>query len=392
MVELDTKAIEEYLTIGMTLNHKTFILGKKYKVSKPLEYHGVNGEASVDRVVRAYEECVLDACKGKKNILLQLSGGKDSRLIAAVLKKYGIDFSAVVYGDGEKCMDVRVAKLVAKLLKIPITSFTNVKDVFSKEAALAIVKANHGLRAYHGLAMQYHFRKFLRQFDLVLDGYYGNYLFDAKFYFKYPEHLWMEMLEKQYYFVPCCLNAKSVLLNFISEYYNKSLEEAFIMEVNKCIALDFNAVQSWGIQCKTPINQKLIDAVYTLPYHNRTGIILAQKMLKQIDKKLIYLPYASFGILPLIVPYKYHLGVSKVTSKYFPNWKCNDPSSSQHYGMINFKDYIKTFPDFVRRLSILQTDKSLGLLKGAARSTTMGLHFKDRLMNFKLWSDINEIY
>jgi len=392
MTELDIKAIEEYFTLGITLNHKTFIKGKKYLDIEPLKYNGVTGKASLNEVVKTLENGILDACKGKKNIVLELSGGKDSRLIAAVLNKYGIDFSAVVYGDGEKCMDVRVARLIAKMLRIPITQF-DTKNAFNKETSYAVMKANHGLRPHHSLAMQYYCRNFLKQFDLVLNGDFGHYVFSVYFY---PngciEKNWRQLLDRFDYFLPCCVNSKMALQHYISEYYDKTIAEASLMHTNMRLSLDVAATRSWGITCKSPINQKLVNAVCNIPIRDRGNILLAQRVLKKIDKKLLLLPYASWGILPLALPFPTHVYWSKLTKKCLPKWRFSDPSNSRHYIKVNFTDYIKTLPDFVRGLSMLKTNVGLDLLTDAQRYTTSGVQFKNRLMNFKLWSDVNEIH
>jgi hypothetical protein len=383
MVELDIKAVEEWLTIGMTLNRKTFKKGMKYKLPETLKYNGAVGKPSVDRVIKAYEDCIIKECEGKKNILLQLSGGKDSRLIAALLKKNDIDFSAVVYGDGN-CLEVYVAKAVAKVLKIPIKTFTDIKGIYDMEAVVATIISNHGLRLYHGLLNQYHFRDYLRQFDLVLDGYQANYLFDSHCCLDYPRYPWLYLLEEQYAYIPCSVNSTRVFFDFAKEYYTTTLEETWLKEINNARALDFTTVQKWGINDVPVVNQEVVDAVYALPYHARSGIILTQKMIGKINRALWLLPYSSYGGFPLGVPYKKHLWLYNTLQNKLPKWRFADPSESEKYTSECFSDYIKTLPSFVEKLSMVDVDKCLSLLKTS-------IMFRDRVMNFKIWCE-NEIY
>lgn len=381
-MNIDWNALEEWLTIGLTLNRKTFEKGVKYKIPEILKYNGIVGEPSINRVIKAYENSIIKMCDNKKNILLQLSGGKDSRLVAALLKKNDIDFSAVVYGDG-KCLDVRIAKMVAKILKIPIKAFTDAKGIYNMKAVTDTIKSNHGLRSYTSLLNQHYFRDYLRQFDLVLDGYQGNYIFDSHCCLQYPSMPWLYLIRRQYAFIPCCIDSKKVFLKFARKYYDITLEEAWVKEINNCRALDFATVQKWGINDRPVIDQRLVDAVYALPYKQRSGIVLTQKMMKSVNKTLWLLPYASYGGLPFAVPYKWHVYASAIGYRYFPNWKFADPSASRKYSTECFSDYIKTLPDFVNKLPILQTNKCLELLE---TSDT----FRNRLMNFKIWSEINE--
>jgi len=382
MVKLDTSAIEEFLTFGVTLNRKTFEMNKKYTPKNNLQYNGAVGKPSIDRVIKAYENCILETCENKNNIIIQLSGGKDCRLIAAILKKNNVDFSAVVYGDG-KCLDVRVAKMVARALKIPLTTITDVKDAFNMQAARDIVKSTYGLRFFDGLLMQYHLRNFLGQFDLVLDGYCGNSIFDAHCCSSYPEYPWLWLIQSHSGHTACCRNNGEVLSRFIKEHCDKNYEEILVDIVNENITIMDGAAHKFGVNNTSPINQDVLDAIYAFPYEDRVGLQLTQKMMHDINRKLWLLPYSTFGGLPFGISYKWHACASTMGYRYFPNWKFADPIASAKYNTECFSDYIKTLPQFVHKLSILDTEKSLKLLKASSL-------FRNRLMNVKIWSEIHD--
>ncbi len=383
--KINWKAVEEYLTIGTTMNNATFKEGVDFKLTSAMKYNNTNFKSSVDAVLQAFENTILTQCRGKKNILLELSGGKDSRLIAAILKKYNIDFSAVVYGDG-KCLDVRVAKLVARSLKVPLDSFTNAKEGFTMEAAREIIKRNHGLRFFHNRINQYHYRDYLKQFDLVINGYTANYLFDSHCCFQYPKYPWFYILESHNAFIPSCVNSKRVYIEYATENYDLSLEELWVNEINSGVTIDYDVTDSLGINEAPVFDQYLIDTTFELPYSQRVGISLTQQMMSKVNKTMWLLPYSSYGGFPLAVPYSKHMWLYARLPKNLPNWRFVDPSESMRNIKELFSDYIETLPAFVSTLSelgILKKDKALGLLKSSVL-------FEHRLMNFKIWCDVNE--
>ena len=57
---------------------------------------------------------VLEKCHGKKNILLPLSGGADSRALLSILLKNHIDFTTLSWQDKLWQSDIRIAKSICK--------------------------------------------------------------------------------------------------------------------------------------------------------------------------------------------------------------------------------------------------------------------------------------
>jgi len=85
--KINWKAVEEYLTIGTTMNNATFKEGVDFKLTSAMKYNNTNFKSSVDAVLQAFENTILTQCRGKKNILLELSGGKGFQVDRSDTKK-----------------------------------------------------------------------------------------------------------------------------------------------------------------------------------------------------------------------------------------------------------------------------------------------------------------
>lgn len=90
-------------------------------IYKPYQFDELDNISNIDEV---YDDLCNEFIKGTKilknftsNITIGLTGGKDSRLAAALCKEAGIDFSCVTSG-GELDRDVIVASEVAKILNV----------------------------------------------------------------------------------------------------------------------------------------------------------------------------------------------------------------------------------------------------------------------------------
>jgi len=140
---LDKRSIAEYLSLGFCLNHKTIYSGITrvppatlliYDAKDcKLEYHQLaqlnlgltsNPDSTnelADQLVSLFEETCKQQASLSDSVIVSLSGGLDSRSVAAGLSKIGADPNAITFLDKDRhaATDVAIAREVATALGIP---------------------------------------------------------------------------------------------------------------------------------------------------------------------------------------------------------------------------------------------------------------------------------
>ena len=133
---LDTDAITEYLSIGYTLDGKTFEKGVKYK-PQHMEYPRFIKTNTSIPIIHSTLEKYFNNYSGKKVAVL-LSGGKDSRLILEMCNRLGLDTTSITIGYNEDMNENIVAKKVSSKLGVP-HRFLGINEAYSYENMKKIV-------------------------------------------------------------------------------------------------------------------------------------------------------------------------------------------------------------------------------------------------------------
>ena len=92
---------------------------------------GINKEFLFDKAVEILEGLSKNFASLKGEVLLPLSGGLDSRLLACLLSKDNVPYNAITFGPKEST-EPYVAKIVAKQLGITISHFELKNDYYKK--------------------------------------------------------------------------------------------------------------------------------------------------------------------------------------------------------------------------------------------------------------------
>ncbi len=117
MMEINDNAVAEFLTLGFVLGDDTFREGEKAERIVDVPEFETNRNSSVSDVEESLKVSIENAVRGKENVAIQLSGGKDTRLIVTLAHSLGIDFTAVTYGE-KGSVDIEIAKKVAKKMRV----------------------------------------------------------------------------------------------------------------------------------------------------------------------------------------------------------------------------------------------------------------------------------
>lgn len=111
-MKVNDNAVAEFLTLGFVLGDDTFREGEKAERKVDVPEFETNRNSSISYVEESLKMSIENAVRGKENIAIHLSGGKDTRLIVTLAHSLGIDFTAVTYGE-KGSVDIEIAKKVA---------------------------------------------------------------------------------------------------------------------------------------------------------------------------------------------------------------------------------------------------------------------------------------
>ena len=117
-MNVNDNAVAEFLTLGFVLGDNTFREGEKAERIVDVPEFETNRNSSVADVEESLKVSIENAVRGKENVAIHLSGGKDTRLIVTLAHSLGLDFTAVTSGE-KGCVDIEIAKKVAKKVQVP---------------------------------------------------------------------------------------------------------------------------------------------------------------------------------------------------------------------------------------------------------------------------------
>ncbi|HDS01665.1 MAG TPA: hypothetical protein ENO22_09465 [candidate division Zixibacteria bacterium] len=125
---------------------------------------------AADGILERLEKAVIRMSEGKA--ALSLSGGGDSRLLAALLKKNKILIPAFTFG-GNESEDIRIAEEVCAHLNMPHHKLLISQDFLEHHLEEAVYNTGGYTSAlnFHGISTRYEVKKIC---DVCISGLYGN--------------------------------------------------------------------------------------------------------------------------------------------------------------------------------------------------------------------------
>ncbi|MBE9114502.1 hypothetical protein IQ249_01210 [Lusitaniella coriacea LEGE 07157] len=214
-----------------------FSLTQKNTVKPSDERWHEGWDELIDEMYELSRQAILEVVKTQSSWTLPLSGGLDSRLIAAVGAEAGVDYQSFTYGNAHS-RDVMFARQVAEYLNIPWSRFEIPND-FLAQHNLMWADWFGSSRDFHGL-YQIDFLEYLRTTSLnsVLLGYVGDALAGA--------HLQsMSKLHKENHPIAPYITGSIWSLNEIRTLFKKPIDEA-IQQVSTTLEREMKSIDgSW---------------------------------------------------------------------------------------------------------------------------------------------------
>lgn len=304
-------SVIESLVIGRPLTNLTFS-GKTHKGELPTLEPKKNG--SIDEVINHLKSDLEKKAKGKVGLLL--SGGKDSRMLAAILNEIDVDTICYTYHVFPNCAEVKVAKKVAETLGFEHRYIKlNVDEIYDQKAIDKIIKITDGSPRFQTLLLNTIIKDNLEH-DIIITGDLVTEFLDSGEY-----RSWKDGKD-----INNALFNKEILRKIVeNEYYEKAvsdLTEIYTLPYNQLLLerkrdriIRNHLYKELGLNFYQPaINSDVLNTTYSLPLKDRQDGKLIRKMVKRLNKKLYKLPTAR-SPFSLRWPLWFHMAWSKVTNR-----------------------------------------------------------------------------
>ena len=265
--------------------------------------------ATLDTVIDVLKEAMEQETKKSKKIALLLSGGKDSRVLAALAKEIGLEIECITYRGNEN--EVKAAENVAKQLNYPCKVIDVPKDYFfNNDYAKQALNLTNGNPHYFNFVYFFGFKEQL-QYDTIFSGEVMTEFMDT------GEYRWYEGKPKE------GLLQKELYLPLVKEpYYTEAIERlktiweqqdlnTFILERKRDRIIYLNILKKLIHLSAPAMNENVLSEVFSLPLKTRSGSRLTREILKKISPDLFKLPTGR-SPLSLRYPLWIHQGYQKV--------------------------------------------------------------------------------
>lgn len=316
MMGINFEAAAEFLTLGFVIGDETLETGKKVTRTLDVPEFKTSKSPTIKDIEESLKNSIEKAVKGKKNIAIQLSGGKDTRLNAALAYSMDIDFTAVTYGE-KGSVDIKIAKKVANELGVKHKVYDVTPSIFTKEAIYDFVKKIDGLLSFDASIASYILdKKIAEEFDVILSGQMMSEMMDTMDIAKYPKDN-IELMKTRWGYTPIVKPKYLQKLNnkLNERYKDKSLEEIIIDTTIKnqfLRIIEANRKNNVNL-VPTVLDKEVLSNIYSLPLNKRGNLYLAKEIMRKETPKLLNLPYSYSGyMMPLWLPYITHQALRKI--------------------------------------------------------------------------------
>lgn len=288
----DNDTIGESLVIGRGLTDKTFTKGRRHNISVP--ELGTGGDGHIEKVIYALKEAIYNATKGNSTALL-LSGGKDSRLIAALMKDMGLLPTCITYigSNQENITEYIIAKKVSEKLGFEHKGITVSKDMwFDKGNATKAVKDADGNPIYFSTVMLYSIKNQL-DYDVIFSGDLMTEIMDTAEYRWYEGNIRDGLISKEI-IIPLInhIDYRRVMNRMHDFYNNNSIEHIIVgRKIDRLIRYSILKKKLFNICCPA-IDNNVLSETFSLPFKYRMGSRMVRNMLKKVSPELYRMPTA----------------------------------------------------------------------------------------------------
>jgi len=338
--EIDHGAIAEYLTLGYTLDWKTFWKGKNF-TPKNINFPKltIGSDVTIVDVKQALDEYFLNF-DGKKVAVL-LSGGKDSRIIAEMCCSLGLDTTAITFGYKKDSREYMIADKVCSMLDIPHLFFRLNPNIYSLDNLSESTLYCESDPAISPDPHYYYYRDILSKFDSVFSGETMTFPPREERFYQPKDKIERLLRTTSFDYIVKQDMREKIRQQFISMNYNKTQNEIFLQQIKNFRFKKFDvAKELFNIEVPS-IDEDVLNTMWSLP---ETGII--KKVMKKYNFKTYNLP-CTRSPFPLWFPWVIHYGY-----RYLKNFvNPIDAAMRSNMGMGWWSDYWNIYCKLIKDLA-----------------------------------------
>jgi len=308
---MNKQAIIESLVIGRPLDNSSFS-DKIHEGEMPRVKP--NGNGSIDEVIKHLKNDLEEKAKGKVGLLL--SGGKDSRMLAVVLKEIGVDTTCYTCHVYPESAEVKVAQKVAKSLGFEHKFIQlTVGKIYNEKYIKEIMKVTDGSPRFQSLLVNMNMRPEFNS-DIIFTGDLVTEFLDSGEYrsWKEGQDINKALYEKEN--LRRVVNEKDYdkALTILKIIYKLNYNQLLIERKRDRIIRN-NQYKKLGINTYQPAtNVDVLNAAFSLPLRQRQDGRLIRSIVKKLNKDLYKMPTAR-SPFSLRWPLWFHIGWSKITHR-----------------------------------------------------------------------------
>jgi len=382
-VKIDNEAIAEYLTIGRTLDWKTFEEGKKYKPKnmKPPRLKARPNVTVAD--VKKELETYFMKFAGKK-VAVMLSGGKDSRLIVEMCNSLSLDTTAITVGYKRDSRENVIAEKVSLALRIPHMFLELKPEIYSEENLRRSILFCESDPTSSPSPTHYYYRDALSSFDVVFEGHYLTFILREDRFYQPKDNIKRLLRDTTFDSIVKEGAREKVKQRLILQNQNRTLNEISLQKSKDTHFKTFDITKNlFNLEC--PGNdENVLSTLWSLP---DTGIV--KRILKKY--KTCSLP-CTRSPFPLYFPWIVHYGY-----KYLKNLtggvRGGLISNADMGGWCGYEDiYINIIKDLAEKLSLSNSLDLEFLDNSVVKRKIVGIARRrdyadsiERLVKLKIW-------
>lgn len=308
------KVISEFLVTGTALTNETFTKGKKHSFEMPK--YEVRDNINTLGVIDSLKNAINNKCKKNSSIALQLSGGKDSRTLVALMADLGLHPICLTYSYDKTNTEFLVAKKICKKLNLEHI-FIKIKPqmYINDNEAKEITNITHGNPSFYSLSLFYAMREKL-DYDIIFNGNLMTEIMDTREYHWYNGDIKDSLIKKSCSkILPLVNNHAEIANNYTHMLSSYSLNDV-ILSVNWNRLLYLKVWEKLGINFCCPIlNYNVLSDVFSLPIKERINSKLTRNIVKLLNPELYNISMAR-SPLSMKYPLWVHQAYAKMSGRH----------------------------------------------------------------------------
>ncbi len=334
-----TSAIDEMRVIGREISQQTFS-GKKLNYKIPIF-------KNIPTSIETVKESLLATLSQYNDIGLLLSGGKDSRLLACLLKELGLNPTCYSYigrySTYEK-NEIRVAKKVAQALNFEHKTIElDWQNFYNEDLAYKIMEKTDGVPLFHTLLTMANIRPQIKEKYIITGDLITEFLDTLEY------RPWKDGKDpKEILYFREKLVVKTLkdaeIIKKLKQIYNENDLNTLLMLIksDRLVRAQIYEKFSWNV-VHPALDKNVLETTFSLPLDQRVDGKLIRKIVK-ITNPTLYKMRTARSPFSLRTPLSVHIaygaimrtGVNNTTIPGIPNYS-NFMSKAETYRKHNYE-------------------------------------------------------